>query len=72
MKIYVLITSNGEVSGVYSTKDKLIAATTTIFSNLEIDRVEIWETDTGFVDYLKLTKKQLLLLKIKTLKSTFH
>lgn len=41
MKIYVLITSNGEVSGVYSTKDKLIAATTTIFSNLEIDRVEI-------------------------------
>lgn len=57
MKIYVLITSNGEVSGVYSTKDKLIAATATTFSNLDINKVEIWEVDNGFVDYLKLTKK---------------
>lgn len=40
MKIYVLITGDGEISGIYSTRDKLIAATASTFATLEINRVE--------------------------------
>lgn len=57
MKIYVLITSDKTVSGIYSTKEKLLADLTSTFANVTIDKVEIWDVDKGFVDYLKLTKQ---------------
>lgn len=57
MKIYVLITSDKTISGIYSTQEKLLADLTTTFSNLSIDKIEIWDVDNGFVEYLKLSKK---------------
>lgn len=41
MKIYVLITSDKTISGIYSTQEKLLADLTTTFSNLSIDKIEI-------------------------------
>lgn len=41
MKIYVLITSDKTVSGVYSSQEKLIADLTSTFANVTIDKVEI-------------------------------
>ena len=41
MKIYVLITSDKIVSGIYSTKEKLLADLTSTFANVTIDKVEI-------------------------------
>ena len=57
MKIYVLITSDKTINGIYSTKEKLLADLTSTLSNVTIDKVEIWDVDKGFVDYLKLTKQ---------------
>ena len=57
MQNYVLVASDKSICGIYSNKDKLISAVATTFSNVSIDKVEIWETDKGFVDYLKISKK---------------
>ncbi len=57
MTIYVLITSDKTISGIYSTKEKLLADLSSTLSNVTIDKIEIWDVDKGFVDYLKLTKQ---------------
>lgn len=57
MTIYVLITSDKTIGGVYSSKNKLISDLTTILAATAIDRVETWEVDKGFVDYLKISKQ---------------
>lgn len=57
MKIYVLVTSDGLISGIYSNQSNLITALSTSFANLSIEKVEIWDVDKGFVDYLKINKK---------------
>lgn len=57
MKIYVLITSDKTINGIYSSQEKLLADLTSTFANVTIDKVEIWDVDKGFVDYLKLTKQ---------------
>lgn len=41
MKIYVLITSDKTVSGIYSTKERLLTDLTSTFANVTIDKVEI-------------------------------
>lgn len=40
MTIYVLITSDKTISGIYSNKSKLISDLTTVFAATAIDRVE--------------------------------
>lgn len=57
MKIYVLITSDKTISGVYSSQEKLIADLTTTLASVTIDKIEIWDVDKGFVEYLKLSKQ---------------
>jgi len=57
MKIYVLITSDKTINGIYSSQEKLLADLTSTLANVTIDKVEIWDVDKGFVDYLKLTKQ---------------
>ena len=57
MKIYVLIANDKTINGIYSTQEKLLADLTTSLANVSIDKVEIWDVDKGFVDYLKLTKQ---------------
>ena len=57
MKIYVLITSDKAVSGIYSSKAQLITELTTTFAATAIDRVETLEVDEGFIEYLKVNRK---------------
>lgn len=57
MKIYVLITNDKTINGVYSSQEKLLVDLTTSLANVSIDKVEIWDVDKGFIDYLKLTKQ---------------
>ena len=57
MKIYVLIANDKTINGIYSTQEKLLADLTTSLANVSIDKVEIWDVDKGFVDYLKLIKQ---------------
>ena len=57
MTVYVLLTSDKTISGVYSDKSKLIQDLTTVLAATAIDHVEIWDIDQGFVDYLKVSKK---------------
>lgn len=56
MKVYVLITSDKTVSGIYSSKNQLVCALTTSLASVSIDAVEVWDVDTGFVEYLKINK----------------
>ena len=57
MKIYVLIASDKTINGVYSSQEKLIADLTSSLANVTIEKVEIWDVDKGFIDYLKLSKQ---------------
>ena len=60
MEIYVLHTRNENlpvVSGVYSSKDLLISDLMTKFQGETLDKVEIWDVNKGFVDYLPVKKK---------------
>ena len=41
MKIYVLITSDKTINGIYSSQEKLIADLTSSLANVTIDKVEI-------------------------------
>lgn len=41
MQNYVLVASDKSICGIYSSRDKLISAVATTFSNVPIDRVEI-------------------------------
>jgi len=63
MTIYVLITSDKTISGVYSNKNKLMQDLTTTLAGTTIDRVETWEVDQGFVDYLKVSKKTIITIE---------
>jgi len=56
MTIYVLITSDKTISGVYSSKNKLVQDLTTVLAATAIDHVETWEVDSGFVNNLKVSK----------------
>lgn len=56
MEIYVLVLSDGTIGGVYSTRDKLIADLTTVFASCTIQKVEKWDIDKGFIDYLNIHK----------------
>lgn len=56
MKTYVLITSDETIGGIYSNQSKLISDLTSTFAATAIERVEIWDVDTGFVGYLKVNK----------------
>ena len=56
MKVYVLITNDNVISGIYTSQEKLLSDLTTTFSNLTIENVEVWEPDKGFIDYLKVNK----------------
>lgn len=57
MKVFILIANDNIINGVYSSQDKLLADLTTSLSNISIKHIEIWDTDRGFVDYLKINKK---------------
>ena len=57
MKVYVLIANDKTINGIYSTQEKLLADLTASLANVSIDKVEIWDVDKGFVDYLKLIKQ---------------
>lgn len=57
MKIFILITSDNVVGGVYSNKDKLISDFSTIYTDTDVDRVEIWDINDGFIKNMKLSKK---------------
>ena len=60
MEIYVLVTgtnSSSVISGVYSSRDKLIKALSTIFSAETLNRVEVWDLNNGFIKYLDIAKK---------------
>ena len=57
MTVYVLITSDGTIGGVYSNKSKLIQDLTTVLASTAINHVETWNVDSGFIDYLKVSKK---------------
>ena len=63
MTIYVLITSDKTISGIYSSKNQLISDLTTTFAATAVDRVETWEVDKGFVDYLKISKKTIVTIE---------
>ena len=63
MTIYVLITSDKTISGVYSNKSKLMSDLTTTLAATPIDRVEEWEVDEGFVDYVKVSKKTIVTIE---------
>ena len=56
MTVYVLITSDGAIGGVYSNKNKLVQDLTTVLVATAIDHVETWEVDLGFVNNLKVSK----------------
>ena len=57
MQIFVLIANDGTVCGIYSTRAKMISELTTSFAATAISKVEIWEVDEGFIDYLKVNKQ---------------
>ena len=67
MKLYVLVTQDDQssevISGVYSSKDKLTNALTTVFKADDLNRVEIWDLDNGFIDYLNITKKTIVTIE---------
>lgn len=63
MTIYVLITSDKTIGGIYSSKDKLISDLTTVFAATSIEKVETWEVDKGFIDYLKVNKKTIITIE---------
>ena len=56
MTVYVLITSDKAISGVYSNKSKVVQDLTTVLAATAIDHIETWDVDEGFVDYLKVSK----------------
>lgn len=59
MEIYVLITganSSSVISGIYSSREKLIQALTTTFSAEILNRIELWDVDNGFIDYVNIKK----------------
>ena len=63
MKIYVLITSDKIINGIYSSQEKLLADLTSTLANVIIDKVEIWDVDKGFVEYLKLSKQTIITIE---------
>jgi hypothetical protein len=66
MKIYVLITDDGQssvVSGVYSSKEKVLNAISTVFRGENLNRVEEWDLDNGFVSYLNVSKKTVITIE---------
>lgn len=59
MEIYVLVTgskSSSVISGIYSSREKLIQALTTTFSAETLHHVELWDVDNGFIEYVNVKK----------------
>ena len=56
MKVFILITGNSVV-GVYTDKNQMILDFSTTYSDTELDRVEIWNTDGSFIKTMKVSKK---------------
>ena len=66
MKVYVLITdgdSSDVISGLYSSREQLITALTTVFSAEVLKRVEIWDVDKGFLENLNISKKTVVTIE---------
>lgn len=57
MQIYVLITTDKKVGGIYSNKSNLINDLTTSLAATPIENVEVWDVDKGFMEYLKINRK---------------
>lgn len=60
MKIYVLITCDKTIGGIYSTKAKLIEDLTTTLAATAVSSIEVWDVDSGFVEYLEVSKKTIV------------
>lgn len=56
MKLYILVTGDNTISGVYDSKDTLIAEMTSIFQGETLNRVEMWDLNKGFIGLLNITK----------------
>ena len=59
MEIYALVTgskSSSVISGIYSSREKLIQALTTTFSAETLHHVELWDVDNGFIEYVNVKK----------------
>lgn len=56
MKIFILIADNSVV-GVYSDKNRMISDFSTIYSDTELDKVEVWNTDSDFIKTMNVSKK---------------
>jgi len=63
MIIYVLIASDNSISGVYSSKSKLIADVANMFVTPEVSRIETWEVDKGFLKNLMVNKQVTLTIE---------
>lgn len=67
MKLYVLVTKNDQssdvISGIYSNKDKMISALSTIFKAEDLSHVELWDLDNGFIDYVNVSKKTVITIE---------
>lgn len=63
MIIYVLIASDNSISGVYSSKSKLIADVASMFVTPEVSRIETWEVDKGFLKNLTVNKQVTLTIE---------
>ena len=63
MKIYVLIATDGVISGVYTSQNKLVADLTSTLLDTQIKKVEVWESDSGFIEYLKVNRQTTVTLE---------
>ena len=63
MIIYILVASDKTINGVYTSKNQLIADLSTTLSNISIDKIEEWEPNKGFIDYLKVNKQTIVTIE---------
>ena len=63
MIIYILVASDKTINGVYTSKNQLIADLSTTLSNVTIDKIEEWEPNKGFIDYLKVNKQTIVTIE---------
>lgn len=61
--IYILVASDKTINGVYTSKSQLIADLSTTLSNITIDKIEMWEPNKGFIDYLKVNKQTIVTIE---------
>jgi hypothetical protein len=56
MTLYILVTGDNVISGVYNSKDKLLAEMTSLFAGDTLNRVEMWDLNKGYIGLLNITK----------------